>query len=380
MTSSPTTSGVGRRLMFATVTLVLVLLGMELVARTVERALGARVADVALADSPVLVAGPEGAVHVDPALTTPRGLGGPPMLDVPFPPDPTPGVARVVLLGGSSVVNLCPSRGALAAATLATGVGAWRGVEVLCGGVNAHGSDGVVHVLDAFLAHGVDVAVIYSGHNEFVQARLDALGRPSGLRAVAERLALVRVPSRLLAAARLGHPDAEGARQGRWGEVAVDPMGPDHVVRVLDRYRSNLRAAVLATRAAGGAAVLGTVPSNLWAPSGRTPDDAEVWARFDALRAEGRYAEAAELADGLLRGRAHMQATSAENAIVREVAAELAVPVADVLGAVAAAEPHGVPGETLFRDHCHLDDEGNAVWVATVAPVLAEVLRAHAPR
>jgi hypothetical protein len=80
---------------------VLVLLGLEFAARTVERAPGARVADVALADSPVPVVGPDGLVHVDPALTTPRGLGAPPMVDVPFAPSPTAGVARVVLPGGT---------------------------------------------------------------------------------------------------------------------------------------------------------------------------------------------------------------------------------------------------------------------------------------
>ncbi|NLV40506.1 MAG: hypothetical protein GXY15_04670 [Candidatus Hydrogenedentes bacterium] len=53
--------------------------------------------------------------------------------------------------------------------------------------------------------------------------------------------------------------------------------------------------------------------------------------------------------------------------------AEHGVPLADVEAAVTAAEPHGVPGETLFNDHCHLNPAGNALLARTYEK---EILRA----
>ena len=49
------------------------------------------------------------------------------------------------------------------------------------------------------------------------------------------------------------------------------------------------------------------------------------------------------------------------------------MPLADVEAAVIAAEPHGVPGETLFNDHCHLNPAGNALLVRVYEK---EILRA----
>ncbi|HRZ16716.1 MAG TPA: SGNH/GDSL hydrolase family protein, partial [Candidatus Hydrogenedentes bacterium] len=67
------------------------------------------------------------------------------------------------------------------------------------------------------------------------------------------------------------------------------------------------------------------------------------------------------------------QSSDLENAILRELAAENGVPLADVEAAVIAAEPHGVPGETLFNDHCHLNPAGNALLVRVYEK---EILRA----
>jgi hypothetical protein len=41
---------------------------------------------------------------------------------------------------------------------------------------------------------------------------------------------------------------------------------------------------------------------------------------------------------------------------------------------VIAAEPHGVPGETLFSDHCHLGPQGNAIFRETIAKSVIGVL------
>ena len=54
------------------------------------------------------------------------------------------------------------------------------------------------------------------------------------------------------------------------------------------------------------------------------------------------------------------------------------VPLADVEQAIIAAEPHQIPGETLFSDRCHLDGDGNAILTATYEKVIRELAQGMA--
>lgn len=42
---------------------------------------------------------------------------------------------------------------------------------------------------------------------------------------------------------------------------------------------------------------------------------------------------------------------------------------------IANAEPHGIPGETLFDDHCHLNDAGRAIWIEGYAPEIQKAIQ-----
>ncbi|MGC9054252.1 MAG: SGNH/GDSL hydrolase family protein, partial [Candidatus Hydrogenedens sp.] len=59
---------------------------------------------------------------------------------------------------------------------------------------------------------------------------------------------------------------------------------------------------------------------------------------------------------------------------VRELAEKHHIPLADVLSAVERAEPHHIPGETLFNDHCHLNPEGNSIMIHTFEEKILQVL------
>jgi hypothetical protein len=95
-----------------------------------------------------------------------------------------------------------------------------------------------------------------------------------------------------------------------------------------------------------------------------------------ALVAQGRYEEAHALGRRLLvKYVGRHQSSDLENGIIRDLAIAHDVPLADVEAAVSAAEPHGIPGETLFKDHCHLNDRGNRLWRETVERVVIDTLK-----
>ena len=60
-------------------------------------------------------------------------------------------------------------------------------------------------------------------------------------------------------------------------------------------------------------------------------------------------------------------------AIIREVAQSLAVPLIDLERATIQAAPHGVPGPELFVDYCHMNWKGQAL----VADTMFRALKTH---
>lgn len=308
-----------------------------------------------------------------------------------FPVHKRPGDLRVLLVGGSSVFQLEENVPALRQAlAVSLGVAAER-VEVVNGGGNGQGSAGVRHVVTSMLDKELDAVVVYSAHNEYTQHLVRAADPDTWAASVLRRSSALRAVQQAVDAARLR--ELRSAREASERRVQVDgapPVVTGHRAVVLEvlgedgrqsappdevarRYADNLAAIVADAHAAGVAVVLTTVPSNLLAPAWvQTPP--EVIARFEALRGAGNLAEAAALADETLARGPHLQSTHVENNIVRELARSTGTPLADVQAAVSAASPHGVPGETMFMDHCHLDPSGRQVWIDTVVPVLAHAL------
>ena len=111
--------------------------------------------------------------------------------------------------------------------------------------------------------------------------------------------------------------------------------------------------------------IVGTIPSNLIHPY--LPKEANTrYQEVHKLTRENRYLEARNLGEKILAETAgRHQASLFENLILRKLANKFKLPIADVYQAVSDAEPHHIPGETLFNDHCHLNEKGNELLLQT---------------
>ena len=121
--------------------------------------------------------------------------------------------------------------------------------------------------------------------------------------------------------------------------------------------------------------ILATVPSNLYRPTlppGVRDEFLPIYTRYLAGEWDAAHRQAREFLAATL-GRHQSSAT--ENEILRRVAAETDTALADVEARVIAAEPHGVPGETLFRDHCHLNGRGNRLMREAYETIAIGLLR-----
>ncbi len=93
------------------------------------------------------------------------------------------------------------------------------------------------------------------------------------------------------------------------------------------------------------------------------------------LYESGRWEEGLALAREILANASpRHQSSDQENRVIRQVTAKWGIPLADVEAAVIAREPHGIPGETLFSDHCHLNEKGNRILMETYLPKIVEAL------
>ena len=298
-----------------------------------------------------------------------------------------PRTLRLAAVGGSSVFHLQPEFANLAERLGQELADRYDRVEILNGGGRAYGTHRLVAVLAELLEYDVDAVLLYSGHNEFEEVEqlqlADADG--AGLQRLLARSALVRRLRDWILYVRVevlrwqhNRRILEGPAPTTWAVHArawrYDFTLAD-VAERMESYRRNLTLMLDLCRRAGVPIVIGTVPSDLFKPY--LPEAAwREYQQVGKLYRSGRMAEGAYLGRKILRetpGR--HQSSDLENEIIRSLAAEHGIPLADVERAVVAREPHGVPGETLFRDHCHLNDAGNGIWRETFEQALLEQLR-----
>ncbi len=108
--------------------------------------------------------------------------------------------------------------------------------------------------------------------------------------------------------------------------------------------------------------VVCTVATNLWYPAPRQP----YWDIVDQVRAmyaEGRIDERMQFAREILVKCVRPQASDLENNIIRSVAETLGVLLLEGEKIIAAAEPNGIPAETLMTDACHLNEAGRDILI-----------------
>lgn len=281
-----------------------------------------------------------------------------------------PRTFRIFALGGSSV-NYLDYEFPLLAQRLAGTLPGIDAAEIInCGGLS-YGSHRLVLVAREVLGYQPDLVMVYSGHNEFEELDQLAIARRETvwLQEMLSHSALYRFIRDRVAARRLRAIEEARRRQEALAESSPDTGKTWNYVYTdtqkearMRAYRANLAAIIEACRDARVPIVIGTVPSNLMRPNLFGPDRA-AYEEALALFRQGRYEEGRRAAQRVLCHATRHQTSDIENGIIRELAAQYGVPLADVEAAVNAAEPHGIPGETLFNDHCHLNPDGNRILV-----------------
>jgi len=219
------------------------------------------------------------------------------------------------------------------------------------------------------------------GHNEFCEgdhAKLVELGKLP-LQRLVYRSALCRFIRDRLASVQLSqyqrikNKEILSSPVVNWAAYLNTTYTPEQVREKMDEFRNNYRIMIELCQARKVPVIIGTVPSNLWMPD--FLDKQELTTKLFQLYAAGQYEEGKKYAQGILTTSKHYQSTDVENGIIRDLARQYGVPLADVEAAVTAAEPHHVPGETLFNDRCHLKPEsGQLVLIQSYEKEIVELL------
>ncbi|MCC9655144.1 SGNH/GDSL hydrolase family protein [Rhodopirellula sp. JC737] len=291
---------------------------------------------------------------------------------------------RIVALGGSSVNQLEPQFKRLEN-ELSTET---QTVEIInCGGF-AYGSHRLVLVLREMLNYDPDLILLYTGHNEFEEVEQLSL---SGV----EHLAIERTISHsaIIRFIRDRRTDYEISRLEREHNQRLlsreEPVSETNFARAwshdfdqddvrerMESYEHNLRVMLTTAKKRDIPVIMGTVSSNLLMPylpqeaATRYRDVYELW-KTESIE------PGLQLANEILAETAgRHQCSELENNILRRLADEFSVPLIDIESAIAKQEPHGIPGETLFDDHCHLNSAGRDIWASQFAPEIQKVLSA----
>lgn len=287
------------------------------------------------------------------------------------------GALRIVAMGGSSVFNLqaCSDRAPLVcldalAERLSGACSSCSTVEIVNAGANSYGSGRLAVVASEMIQYEPDLLLLYSGHNEHedsVQIRHTPL-RTVRLQWFLGNSALYRGMRDLAIVSKAGAVGRDA------GPVPVltgaDDTSLEESRRRMEAYEANLALIVELFRSVGAETIIGTVPSNLVEPRVYGWDD--LWWEIALGYEHGRWAESKQrMAEALAQNVRH-QSSRDENAAIRRIAREYGLQLADVERAVEDAEPHGVPGETLFFDHCHLNARGNYILLETFEAEIVE--------
>ncbi|HOZ47307.1 MAG TPA: SGNH/GDSL hydrolase family protein [Candidatus Hydrogenedentes bacterium] len=277
---------------------------------------------------------------------------------------------RIFFLGGSSVNYLGPDILGLEPRLAQELRGRYDHVEIINAGGLSYGSQRIVLIAAEILEYDPDLVLIYMGHNEFEEVEQLDLGKVELLpfQRLLYKSALCR-----FAISRLADYQIRSIRHERNRRILASPdvdvtkvwqhaFSNQEIAERMDTFRDNYSLIVKMCAERGIAVVVGTLPSNLMAPL-LDAKGSERYRPVKELFARGEFEKGAALGREILPQVVRHQASDAENAIVRSVASQYGVPLVDIEASVAAAEPHGVPGETLFADECHLNEQGSQILV-----------------
>ncbi len=252
-------------------------------------------------------------------------------------------------------------------------------LEFIDAGGCGYGTHRLTPIVAELLEYQPDLIVFYEGHNEFEEfeqlqfVRLWTLPLQKTIyKSAFCRFIRDRTASWQLSALRRQRNQEllrlSPKENGSWAEKTFTPAQIDERMKI---FEQNLSLIASLCKARNVPLILSSVPSNLYNP--HLADNEEL-ARIHDFFARGQYEEGARYSREVLKRSTRKQASDTENAIIRKVARENGIPLADVEAKVIAAEPHHVPGETLFEDWCHLNYKGREPMMAAFEEQIVKLL------
>jgi hypothetical protein len=298
------------------------------------------------------------------------------------------GTLRIVALGGSSVNYMDDEFRVLEGRLKEALSPRFRRVEILnCGGLS-YGSHRLARLTVEILEYEPDVVFFYEAHNEFEeleQLQTDPV-RFIGPQKVLSQFAIVRFIRDRVTAVRVARLRREHESRMDEKEKKLDrslpksdrtwyhEFKPQEVAARMEAFRTNMTRIVRFCESKRVSIILATAPSNLVKPY-LIKSTADRYREVQDLIKSGEFARASLLGRRILKeAPGRHQSSDLENDIIRSIARERAIPLADVETAVIQAEPHQLPGETLFEDHCHLNGTGRKILRASMEAQILKVL------
>ena len=243
-----------------------------------------------------------------------------------------------------------------------------RRFEIVNIGGASYGSTRLLLQFQEILDHAPDLIIVYSGHNEFLEGYIRKkhhLSYPS-LRKIDKALIRHASTYQLLSALIFSLEQA----MIRWSEQRMEEQKPPLFVpdrfllgetpldkaEVYEYYRKNLEAIVKSCINSDVKVLLCTPVYSRFGPPDNPIDDAyeQGMEHYGA----GRFAEAHEyLKRAVSTDRHPRRADEERNGIVRDLAERYRVPLLDVDAEIALISEHGMPGDNVLRDHCHVRDD-----------------------
>jgi hypothetical protein len=306
------------------------------------------------------------------------------------------GGIRIALVGGSTVWQLVDAP--VLRQTLEQRYGC--PVAVLNMGVLGCGSERELWSAEEALDLDVDVLVVYTGHNEFLSFSNPATYRqpPSGMNWLARNSRIYQLAWWLFQGEI--EPSDELPASEVWSRVRrYDEEDKEEVYR---QYQDNLRQLievwgnrplVLATAASNLrlAPLVGSAGETVEAIQKQSLEDLQQWARKDlgAWVSHALGTRLLEQGGDRQLAKNHLErafeltpcperANARINGLLRELAQQRSIPLADIEREMAEQSPDGIPGSEWFVDNCHLNETGKRLQQLLLAEAVVVALEKQA--
>jgi hypothetical protein len=291
--------------------------------------------------------------------------------DQSFPVKKNKNEVRIFIFGGSSIYNLDKAD---VLENKLRDISAGKVIRIINFGGNSYGTSRLLLSFQEALSYEPDIMLLYSGHNEFEEQFIEKIvERNSPLKRINDILleqsriyqllsfgiqktetVFVRKVVNLKVAGKI--PFFPSATRVSWG-IDYDEAAKKYVYQ---RYRKNiLKMISLAGKNHIKMAISTVAYNRVFSPF---KDQTMNSKKGLELYGKGKYNEALVFLEAGLDGdlQPH-RASRITNAIVRNISERTKTPLVDVDKAICLAAEHGIPGQDLFTDHCHLNEKGNII-------------------